>query len=132
MPAVSSFRCYVSPEGVDEIRAWYERQPPKVRGKFLSRLKTLSQLQVNDWKLPLFRWLHDDCVPLGEVRFKVQNVQHRPLGFRAGASVFTITFCAQEKSNKFVPANACQQGLNKRAEIQRDFRRSNVFWLRLE
>ncbi len=132
MPVVSGFRCYVSPDGIDEIRAWYDRQPAKVRGKFLSRLRTLSQLQVNDWKLLLFRWLHDDCVPLGEIRFEVQNVQHRPLGFRAGENLFTITFCAREKSNRFVPSNACRQALGKMDEIKKDFRRSNVLWLRLE
>jgi hypothetical protein len=132
MAAVWTIRCYVSPGGVDEIRAWYDGQSPKVRGKFLSRLRTLTQLELKDWKLPLFRWLHSDCVPLGEIRFEVQNVQHRPLGYRADAHVFTLTFCATEKSDRFVPANACAHGLRRMAEIQSNPGKSNVCWLRLE
>jgi hypothetical protein len=54
MPAIWTIRCYVSPKHVDEIRAWYDGQPKGVQGKFLSRLKTLSQLKLQDWKLPLF------------------------------------------------------------------------------
>jgi hypothetical protein len=127
-----TIRCYVSPKEVDEIRAWYDRQPPKVKGKFLSRLTMLVQLEFKDWKLPLFRSLHGDCVPLGELRFEVQNVQHRPLGFRAGERVFTLTFCAIEKSNRFVPSNACATALAKKAEIENDQRRSIVCWLRLQ
>jgi len=131
MSAVS-FRCYVTPDGVDEIRDWYNKQPAKVQGKFLSRLRTLSQQQMNDWKLPLFRWLHKECHPLGEIRFLALNVQYRPLGFRAGDSIFTMTFCAQEKSDRFVPSNACQRALGRMAEIKQNFGRSHALWLRLE
>jgi hypothetical protein len=124
--------CYVSPTGIDEIRAWYEDQPRGVQGKFLSRLKTLAQLGLDEWQLPLFRWLRGDGVPLGEIRFEVQRVQHRPLGFRQGATIFTLTFCAQEKSNRFVPRNACDIGLARKAEIERNPRQANACWLPLE
>lgn len=121
-----------SPKGVDEIRAWYERQSSGVKAKFLSRLTTLVQLDVKDWNVPLFRWLRGDGAPLGEVRFEVQRVQHRPLGFRVGERVFTLTFCATEKGNKFVPLNACQIALERKAEIDNDQRRSIICWLRLQ
>jgi hypothetical protein len=127
------FRCYISPDGVDQIRAWYDQQSRKVQGKFLSRLKTLAQLDFTEWKLPLFRWLHGECVPLGEVRFEVQNVQHRPLGYRGpGAYVFTLTFCAMEQSNRFVPPGSCAIGLARKAEIERSPGQSHVCWLALE
>src|SRR5215510_6653872 len=101
MATLWTIRCYVSSDGIDQIRAWYDAQSPKVQGKFFSRLRTLAQLELKEWKLPLFRWLHGECAPLGEIRFEVQNVQHRPLGYRAGAHVFTLTFCAMEKSDRF-------------------------------
>jgi hypothetical protein len=132
MAVLWTIRCYVSSDGTDQIRAWYNAQPRKVQGKFLSRLRTLAQLDLKEWQLPLFRFLHGDCVPLGEMRFKVQNVQHRPLGYRAGERVFTLTFCAIEKSNRFVPPNACQRALERKGEIERDGSRSNVCWLPLE
>jgi hypothetical protein len=132
MTALWTVRCYVSAQGSDEIRAWYDRQPPKVQAKFLSRLKALAHLELKEWKLPLFRWLHGECVPLGEVRFEVQNVQHRPLGYRAGESVFTLTFCATEKNERFVPANACAIALNRKTEIENASAKSIPCWLPLE
>ncbi len=132
MAALWTIRCYVSAGGIDEIRAWYERQPRKVQAKFLSRLKTLVQLELKEWKLPLFRWLHDECVPLGEVRFEVQKVQYRPLGYRAAEHIFTLTFCATEKSDRFEPGNACAIALAKKAEIEDGSARSLLCWLPLE
>lgn len=82
MAQMWAFRCYRSERGIDEIRAWYDRQTPKVRGKFLSRLKSLGQFQPHEWVLPYFRWLHGECEGIGEVRFEVMRVQHRPLGFQ--------------------------------------------------
>jgi hypothetical protein len=126
-------RCYLSPDGIDQIHAWYDQQSRKVQGKFLSRLKTPAQLDVSEWKLPLFRWLHGDCVPLGEVRFEVQNVPHRPLGYRGpGPNVFTLTFCATEQSNRFVPANACAVALGRKTEIERNPGQCHACWLALE
>src|SRR5260370_32865142 len=81
MPAIWTFRCFFSERGVDEIRAWYCGQPPRVRGKFLSRLMTLSQLQPHEWGLPYFRWLHGECEGLGEIRFELARGQHRLLGY---------------------------------------------------
>jgi hypothetical protein len=132
MALLWTVRCYISPGGIDEIRAWYDRQPPKVKAKFLSRLKALAHLELNDWKLPLFRFLHGKCIPLGEVRFEVQKVQHRPLGYRAAARVFTLVFCAIEKSDRFVPPNACEIALRKKAEIEDGSARSVICWLPLE
>jgi hypothetical protein len=132
MAVLWTIRCYVSEGGIDEIRAWYGRQSPKVQGKFLSRLRTLAQLDLKEWQFPLFRWLRGDCAPLGEIRFKVQNVQHRPLGYRAGDRVFVLTFCANEKSDRFVPANACAIALGNKSKIENGTGSSNVCWLRLE
>lgn len=123
----------MSPAGVDEIRAWYEAQPTKVQAKFFSRVKTLAQLDLPEWRLPLFCWLHGDCHPLGEIRFKALGVQFRPLGFRGpGPRTFTLTYPATEQSDRFVPQNACALALSKKLEIENDKNRSCPIWLKLE
>jgi len=43
MAALWTIHCYASPEGVDEIRAWHDRQSRQIQAKFLSRLRTLVQ-----------------------------------------------------------------------------------------
>ena len=111
MSVLWAFRCYVSPEGTDEIQSWYESQTKKVQAKFLSRIRTLAQLPLNEWHETLYKTLHGDCKGLGEIRFKADNIQQRPLGFRSGETKFTILFCAIEKSSRFNPRNACETAL---------------------
>lgn len=129
MKKIWEFRCYVSGaecvaarkaarKAVNEIRKWYDKQPPELQGKFISRLGTLVQLPIENWNLPLFRWLRRDCKGLGEVRFGVGSVQYRPLGFQAGKVTFTFVFCATERDNKFDPPNACAKGLQRKTEIE--------------
>jgi hypothetical protein len=132
MPAIWTFQCYLSERGVDEIRAWYCGQPPRVRGKFLSRLRTLSQLQPHEWGLPYFRWLHGECEGLGEIRFEVARVQHRPLGYSGREMFFTLVLCAREANDRLVPRNACATGLDRKATIRNDGDRSHACWLVLE
>src|SRR6266699_2013961 len=99
MPPPWQFRCYVSGDGTDYVRVWYEESGSKdIRSRFLSRLIGLSGLPFREWRKPLFRWLDDG---IGEIRFKADRVQQRPLGFRSGENEFTIVFCATEKGDRF-------------------------------
>jgi hypothetical protein len=75
MPPPWRFRCYVTEDGTDEIRTWYEAQSKQVQQKFLGRLLVLRGLPPEDWRLPLFRWLRGNGQGLGEVRFKADRVQ---------------------------------------------------------
>jgi hypothetical protein len=132
MPVLWNFRCYISDRGVDEIRAWYDGQSPNVKGKFLSRLRTLSQLQSHEWSLPYFRLLHGECEGLGEIRFEVARVQHRPLGYRAARMTFILLLCAREANNRFVPRDACATAQTRKSETGNDEDRSHACWLVLE
>ena len=132
MPAIWRFRCYISPNGTDETRRWYDEQSKQVRAKFLQRLTTLAQLPFEEWREPLYKNLHGGCAGLGEIRFNANNVQQRPLGFRSGEREFTILFCAIEKSNRFTPRNACEIALNRKYETLNQKDRTNALWLALE
>ena len=66
------------------------------------------------------------------MRFFVDKVQQRPLGFRSGPSEFTLLFFATEKSEKLVPNNACQIALGRKAEVLKDRKKTNAIWLALE
>lgn len=130
MAALWRFRCYVSGRGIDEIKRWYDEGEPKMGAAFLSRLQTLSQLEAHQWELPYFRWLHGDCRGLGEVRFKANGVQHRPLGFLSG-DTFTLLFGAKEKGGKFLPKSACEIAQARKIEIQNAPQYSKELWLAL-
>lgn len=127
-----TFRCYVSARDRDEIRQWYGEQSRRVQAKFVSRLKALRTMDRGDWRRPLFAQLYGECEGLWEIRFEADGVQHRPLGFFQGTDVFIIVFCAREKDDKFVPLNACQTALTRKAEILANREKSCACWLSLE
>ncbi len=132
MPVQWVFRCYISKDGTDEIRAWYERQSRKVQARFLSRLKGLSSIPFDEWNDTLHKALHGECRGLNEIRFKADRVQRRQLGFRSGEYEFTILLCAIEKGNKFIPASACKIALARKSEVKKEKDRTNGLWLALE
>ena len=132
MTVLWSFRCYRSADGTDQVRAWYDSGSKQLQARFLSRLKTLAQLGRNEWHENLYKPLHGVCDGLGEIRFKADNVQQRPLGFRSGDFEFTILFCAKEKGGKFVPLSACKKALARKDEILKDGSQTNALWLVLE
>lgn len=130
VPPPWRFRCYVSEDGIDEIRVWYEAQSAQCRAKFRTRLLALRGLPPDEWKPPLFRWLRGDGQGIGEVRFLADRQQQRPLGFRGpDPNVFTIVFPAKEKSNQFVPRSAIERAHQRKREIEDNRNRSNVCWL---
>jgi hypothetical protein len=104
----------------------------KLKAKFLSRIITLAQLEFWEWREPPFKTLHGECIGLGEIRFKADGVEQRPLGFRSGPKEFTIVFWAVEKENKFVPREACRRALERKSEILADRKRSDDLWLASE
>ena len=132
MPTLWRFRCYVSARGVDEIKTVYEAEDLKVQARFLSRLRTLSALPEREWHEGYFKKLSGNCEGLGEIRFKANGVQQRPLGFKSGPHEFTILFWAREKNGRFVPHSACKQSLRRKAEVVADRSRTNALWLALE
>jgi len=127
-PPPWQFRCYVSGDGTDEVRTWYEESNSKdIRSKFFSRLRALSGLPFQEWRPPIFRWLDDG---IGEIRFKADRVQQWPLGFRGpGENQFTIVFCATEKGDRFVPRDAIQRAIDRKSEIERHEATSTPCWL---
>jgi hypothetical protein len=124
------FRCYVSEGGTDEIRTWYDAQSKRIQQKFLSRVMALRGLPPEEWTTPLFRWLRGEGQGIGEVRFKADGVQQRPLGFRGPEpDVFTLLFPALEKNDRFLPRNAIEIALQLRAQVETDKRFCNECWL---
>jgi hypothetical protein len=124
------YRCYLSENGEDEIRRWYEGQSREYRRKFLVRAQALRGLPLSEWRPPLFRWLRGVGQGLGEVRFKADGVQQRVLGFRGpDPDLFTFLYPAKEKSDRFIPRNAIQIALEMKAVVEANGDRSDECWL---
>ena len=131
MAVIWEFRTYIDPKGNDVVRDWYDSQSKKVKAKFVSRLRMLATLPFSEWNETLHKALHREGAGLNEIRFKADNVQQRPLGFRSGPREFTLLLCATEKSNRFIPANACEIALARKQEVQ-NRSKTNALWLASE
>jgi hypothetical protein len=132
------YRCYVSIVRTgsaatrrDEVQAWYERQSKEWKRKFYGRLLALRGLPPEEWRPPLFRWLRGEGQGLGEIRFKADRVQQRPLGFRGPEpDIFTVVFpAAREKGSRFVPQNAIEQANQLKAEVKANKEHAIECWL---
>src|SRR5205807_6402922 len=75
-----TFRCYVSPTGLNMIDQWYKRQSDEVQAALTVALEYLLQRPRNEWRRPEFDLLSGKFRDIGEIRLKVDK-QYRILGF---------------------------------------------------
>lgn len=114
------------------MKETYDHGTGQLKAKFLSRLKILAQLPENEWREPHIKHLNGPCDGLTEIRFKADNVQQRPLGYRSGPNEFTILFWATEKNNRFVPLTACEKALARKQTGENNKEHVHDLWLVLE
>jgi hypothetical protein len=108
---------YQSPTGERVFLNDFKSQTPRVRAKFVSRLRFLAAAPRTDWKRPYYDDLKRDGKGLGEVRFETDKVQQRPLGFFSSTDSFSFVFWAIEKGQKLVPTSATDIGLRRKGEL---------------
>jgi hypothetical protein len=86
-----AFRCYISAEGSNVIRQWYDGSPEELKGALDGLLDVLGLTPRKYWRLPGFRKLTGPCCGLCALRLKVEEVHHRVLGFDGpAADAFTL------------------------------------------
>jgi hypothetical protein len=120
MALIWTFRSYVDQGGTDVIKDWFDHATKQARGKFRSKLRILGQLERSEWRRPLFDTLNEECTGLWEVRFEANSVPWRPLGFFHGIEMFALVICASKNDDRWIPGNACEIGLRRKAEILRN------------
>jgi len=100
------------------ITEWYEGLRVEAQRDFEDRLRYLSNVPRHLWTLPYYRQLNTH---IGEIRFKANRVQHRPLGFFGpDAGQFTLLIGAKEKDRKFIPKDAVEQAEQRRRLVLAD------------
>jgi len=87
----------------------------------------LFQEDITGWCRPNgFDRLSGKYRELGKLRFKVANVQHRPLGFFGPErKMFTLLIWSTERDGKFNPPNVRDTALDRMNQVLRDRERAN-------
>lgn len=109
------------------VRAWYDAQKEEVQAAFETKLKFLSSQRPPVWERPRVGKLRKECEGLYEIRFEVNNMQYRPIGYYSGRLEFTIVAFAEERGGKFDPLNVCVTAKNRQAIIDADKERAREF-----
>lgn len=125
------FRYYAGHEDGSGLRDEFEHASAQFRARFRSKLLILAQLELVDWREPLFKVLSDED-GISEMRFKADNIQQRSLGFLSGNNEYTFLLWAQEKNNRFIPKAACEIAKKRRTACITDRSLTRVLWIPLE
>jgi len=119
-------KSFVSSGGRHLVDDWLNGQRAVVRAAFLNIMTALRDQPRSEWTRPDYGVLRRDCQGFGEVRFKVQNVEHRPIGFFLGDEVFVLVVFATERDSQFDPPTACEIARKRRQNVRDNPRYSDV------
>lgn len=107
----------------DIVATWGNQQRPKVRAAIASKMIYLRQQKREGWIRPHYDSLRDG---IGEVRFKVERINYRALGFFGpGRNEFTFCFFAT-KTNVFDPRNAIDTAIERKLLVEQEDERYAV------
>lgn len=123
-----TFKCYHDSNGKDVIDEWYQSQDASVRAEMDAVIEYLLNKPRDEWKRPKFDLLKDNksgkCKGLSEIRFKVNNIQYRVLGFFGSERLVYVLVDVGKKTDENFYKSACKNGHVKRKEIQENGRRA--------
>jgi Phage derived protein Gp49-like (DUF891) len=125
------FRYYAGENGGSGFRDEFETISTQCRARFRSKLFTLAQLPPVEWREPLFKVLKGQD-GISEIRFEADRVAQRPLGFLSAEMEYTLLLWAQEKSDHFIPRNACEIAKTRRIACINDRSLTRELWFSLE
>lgn len=101
---------------MDVVSRWHGVCGPKVHATLAAKMVYLRQQNREGWIRPHYDSLRDG---VGEVRFKVERINYRALGF-FGPSRNEFTFCFfATKTNSFDPRNAIDIAVARKALVEK-------------
>lgn len=102
-----TFLDFVDENGVNQIKAWADSLPPRVKAKFNKRVGMLQLLEVLEEPYTTIL-TGRDCDGLMEVKFQWGGVQYRPLAcYGPGHREVTLLIGATKRGRRFEPGKAC-------------------------
>ena len=108
--------CYVSPAGNNKIRDWYDDLATSEKTFVDEFLKNMRKSK--DWSLPDYRPKLVGYKKLGELRWTMNNTQHRLIGFFADGVWYALVGCTH-KQKIYSPAEALETADKYKDQIKR-------------
>jgi len=117
------FYDYCSPGGNNLIEDWYDGESADVQAAFDVTLNNLAGIQRWHDRTD-FSMLGGKHAGLGEIRFKVANVQYRPVGFYGEQRrSFVLLVGASKKQRVYTPPNAFDLAVTRKRLLDQNIAR---------
>jgi hypothetical protein len=118
---------FLTSSGRGVIADWYEDLAEEAQQDFDDLLRYLAVTPRHLWERPKFAPV-SGYVGLGKLRFKANRIQYRPIGFFGPQQgEFTLLMGAEERGGRWVPVDAPDQALRRKATAQGDRKRIRVY-----
>ena len=124
-----TFRCYIAPDGTDEIARWLEQQTPGVQGAIAATIDALRRRPAHYWRRKPYAPLHGvSCSGLSEIRVEHPKGEHyRILGyFEPSEAIFTMVYAFAKDVDPSYRL-ACPRAQFRKMEIEHDQRRARLW-----
>lgn len=114
-----TFKSFRKQNGKKPMEEWYLNLSHEARAEFDLLLEILRDNEHAKWsyrvgQLTTYQGIY-------EIRFKHENIQHRPLGFFGPSQhQFTFLIPAREQGGRFKPKNAPKIAIRRRNQILED------------
>jgi hypothetical protein len=126
--AVITFRCYVSDDGMDQIRVWYNAQDEAVQADLTAIMDTLEATSRDRWPesrvKPLQNRKGSQCEGLHELRLEVEEVHYRIFGFSGPRNDDFTMLLPLKKNDDPTYKRSCKEAQKRKAEVIHDWTRA--------
>jgi Phage derived protein Gp49-like (DUF891) len=126
--AMVAFRCYISEDGVDQIRLWFDGQADDVQAALLAVLEIMEATSRKRWAESYFKALEKrkaaDCEGLDELVLVIDGVHYRIFGFSGpGTDDFTMLLPLKKKEDPTYKVS-CPEAQKRKEEVLNDWGRT--------
>ena len=123
-----TFRCYISGEGVDQIRVRYDAQDGGVQADLTAVMEALEAISRDRWPESCFKSLEkrkgSQCEGLDELKLEVEEVHYRILGFSGPRDDDFTMLLPLKKDDDPTYKKSCEEAQKRKAEVMNDWTRA--------
>jgi hypothetical protein len=127
--AVVAFRCYISDDGLDQIKLWFNAQEGDIQADLLGVMEILESISRDRWPESCFKELKDkkgsQCAGLVELILEDDaEIQYRIFGFTGPRDDDFTMLLPLRKNDDPTYKHSCPAAQKRKAEVINDWNRA--------
>jgi hypothetical protein len=124
-----TFRCYISQDGVDQIKVWFDAQDDDVQADLLAIMEIMEATVRDRWPESCFKPLKKRkgsplCEGLDELILVVGEVHYRIFGFSGPRDDDFTMLLPLKKNDDPTYKQSCEEAQKRKSEVSNDWNRA--------